>query len=257
MASKRHLVVPDTQVKPGLKLDHLRWAGQYAAIKKPDRIIHIGDHHDMQSLSSYDKGKRSFEGRRYKSDIEAGNHGLDLFMEPIYEERERCFERGEEWDCTFDFMLGNHEDRINRATEEEPQLHGLIGYHDFNWDRHGWRVHPFLKVINLDGISYSHFFTSGVMGRPVTSARALLSKKHTSCVMGHVQRYEVAIDYDANGKRLTGLFAGCYYQHDEGYLNPQGNAATWRGIHMLYGVRDGEFTHNSVELSYLKDRFGK
>ena len=43
----KHLVIPDTQVKPGQSLEHLRWAGQYAADKKPDVIIHIGDHWDM------------------------------------------------------------------------------------------------------------------------------------------------------------------------------------------------------------------
>lgn len=249
----RHLVIPDTQCKPGVPLDHMRWAGLYAAKKKPHRIIHIGDHWDMSSLSSYDKGRRGFEGRRYNLDIEAGNKGMQLFMEPIAEEMERCFERGEEWAPTFDFAAGNHEWRVIRATQESPELDGTIGYKDFMLD--GWTFHDYLEVFTLDGVAYSHFFTSGTMGRPVTTARALLTKKHVSCVMGHVQRYEAAMDYDVRGKRITGLFAGCYYQHDEEYLNPQGNNSTWRGIHVLYGVKDGEFTHNSVDLSYLKDRF--
>jgi len=54
----KHLVIPDTQVKPEHSVKHLRWAGQYAADKKPDVIIHIGDHWDMPSLSSYDVGTR-------------------------------------------------------------------------------------------------------------------------------------------------------------------------------------------------------
>ena len=33
---KRHLVIPDTQVKPGLPTDHLYWAGRYAAATKPN-----------------------------------------------------------------------------------------------------------------------------------------------------------------------------------------------------------------------------
>jgi len=48
-------------------IDHLTWAGQYAVDKKPDVIVHIGDHWDMPSLSHYDKGTKSFEGRRYLS----------------------------------------------------------------------------------------------------------------------------------------------------------------------------------------------
>jgi hypothetical protein len=236
----------------GVPLEHMRWAGQYAAIKKPDRIIHIGDHWDMPSLSSYDKGKKSFENRRYKKDIAAGNLGMDLFMQPIYDEMER-----DPWELSLDFFMGNHEQRVDRVSEVQPELDGVLDLvRDSNLEKHGWKIHPFLEVVNVDGIAYSHYFTSGVMGRPVTSARALLTKKHCSCIMGHVQQYEVAIAYDANGKRLTALFAGCYYQHDEEYLTPQGNASTWRGIHMLYGVDGtGQFTHNSVELSYLRERF--
>jgi hypothetical protein len=36
----RILYIPDTQVKPDSNTDHLRWAGEYAADKKPDIIIH-------------------------------------------------------------------------------------------------------------------------------------------------------------------------------------------------------------------------
>ena len=68
----RHLVISDTQVKgSSASYDYLECAGHYAAEKKPDVIIHIGDHFDMESLSSYDKGTGAFEGRRYKNDIEA------------------------------------------------------------------------------------------------------------------------------------------------------------------------------------------
>ena len=33
----RHLVIPDTQVKPDMPNDHLYWAGRYAAATPPDR----------------------------------------------------------------------------------------------------------------------------------------------------------------------------------------------------------------------------
>ena len=76
-------VIPDTQVKPDVPLDHLLYAGRYIASKKPDVIVMIGDWGDMESLCSYDKGKASFEGRRYKKDIDAGNLAMDLFLQPI------------------------------------------------------------------------------------------------------------------------------------------------------------------------------
>src|SRR6187431_2812527 len=60
-----HMVIPDVQSKPGVQNDHLTWIGAYAVEKKPDVIVCIGDFWDFPSLSSYDKGKLSFEGRRY------------------------------------------------------------------------------------------------------------------------------------------------------------------------------------------------
>ena len=69
---KMHLVLPDVQSKPGVSSDHLEWIGNYIAEKQPDTIICIGDWWDMPSLSAYDKGKLSYEGRRYVKDVKAG-----------------------------------------------------------------------------------------------------------------------------------------------------------------------------------------
>lgn len=47
--SKKHLVVADTQVKPNHDLSYMSAIGEYIAHKKPDVIVHIGDHFDMES----------------------------------------------------------------------------------------------------------------------------------------------------------------------------------------------------------------
>lgn len=245
---KRHMVIPDTQCKPGVPLDHLEWAGKYAAKAKPDSIIFIGDHADSPSLSLYDKGKKSFEGRRYKADVAAANKGMDLFMAPINAEPDYKPRKV--------ITLGNHCNRVNRAVESQPELEGLMSLDDLNFKDHGFEVYPYLEPVVIDGVAYCHFFTSGVMGRPVSSAKALNTKKHQSCVMGHVQRREIDYQYNATGKRITSIFVGAFYQHDEDYLGPQGNAETWRGIWMLNQVKDGEFDEMPVSLDYLKRRYG-
>lgn len=253
----KHLIIPDTQVKPGQDLEHLRWAGQYAADKEPDVIIHIGDHWDMPSLSSYDVGKKSFEGRRYSHDITAGIIGMEVFLEPI-RDKQRAYARGhrKRWNPRMVFCMGNHEQRIERAINNDPKLEGLIGYQDLKLAEMGWEVHDFLEPIVIDGVAYSHYFTSGTMGRPVTSARAMLTKKMMSCVMGHVQQRDIAFGQRADGKRLTALFAGTYYQHNEDYLGPQGNVQ-WRGIWMLHEVTDGSFDEMPISINYLEKKYGK
>lgn len=252
----KHVVIPDTQVKPGVPLEHLRWAGEYIAEKRPDKIIHIGDHWDMPSLSSYDVGKKVFEGRRYTDDIEVGVEAMEQLLSPIRQEiRKSRANHKRRWCPEFHFFLGNHEYRVSRAINTDRKLEGLISYADFKLDEQ-WRVHDYLVPAIIDGVAYCHYFITGVMGRPVTSARALLGKKHMSCVMGHVQRRDIAYDYTAEGKQITGIFAGAYYQHDEEYLNPQGNKH-WRGIWMLHEVEGGQFDEMPISLNYLENKYGR
>jgi len=251
----KHLVIPDTQVKPNSPTDHLRWAGLYAAEKKPDVIVHIGDHFDMPSLSSWDVGKKSFEGRRYKDDIEAGIHAMEVFLQPIREEQQRLkVNKHKQWRPRMVFTLGNHENRIERAIESDPKLDGLIGYKDLQLDEMGWEVYDFLDVVVIDQIAYAHYFTSGIMGRPVSSARNMLSKKMMSCIMGHVQDRDIAYGRRADGTNILGLFSGIYYQHDEDYLTPQTNSS-WRGIWMLNEVANGGCDELPVSMNYLRNKY--
>ena len=252
----KHLILPDAQVKSGVPLEQLTWAGKYAAYKKPDHIICIGDFADMPSLGMYDVGKRSFEGRRYKLDIDAAHKGMDLFMQPIRDEQNRQRQNKEKiWKPKLTLTLGNHEDRITRAIEADPKLEGVLSLSDLGYERYGWRVFPYLEPVCIDGIMYCHFFTSGIMGKPVTSAQAMINKKFMSCVMGHVQGRQIAYGTRADGKQITGLFVGGYYQHDEDYLRWQGNKH-WRGLWMLHEVDDGSFDEMPISIGYLKKKYG-
>ena len=250
----RHLVIPDTQAAPDNDDTHMEWAGKYAVDMKPDVIIHIGDHFDMPSLSSYDKGKGVMEGRRYKEDIEAGKRSMAKFMEPIRKEQKRQRRNKKPiWKPRLIFCLGNHEERIQRAINDNITLEGMIGYNDLELD--DWEVYDFLEVVTVDGVAYSHYFTSGVMGRPCTSARSMLSKKHMSCVMGHVQDRDIAFARRADGTSMTGIFVGVFNTHDELYLNPQTNQS-WRGVWVLNDVKDGAFDELPVSINYLERKYG-
>ena len=149
--------------------------------------------------------------------------------------------------------MGNHEERINRATNDDPKLDGTISIDDLNYEKYGWEVYPYQETVIIDGVAYSHYFASGVKNLAIVSARNLVIKKHMSCVQGHNQKMEIYNEYRADGKMLTGLFAGCCYLHNEDYLGPQGNNY-FRGIHMLYEVNDGHFQTHSITLDYLLKR---
>ena len=243
-------------MKEGVPLDHLRFAGNYAAKKKPDVIVCIGDFADMASLCYYDIGKKSFEGRRYQTDIEVAVAAMDMFMTPIWNEQNRLRRNKEKiWNPRLVLTLGNHEERINKAVDNDAKLEGVLSIDNLRYKDFGFEVYPYLEPVCIDGIMYSHFFTSGVMGRPVTSATQLLNKKHQSCIMGHVQGRQIAYATKADGSQITAIFVGGFYQHDEEYLGPQGNAQTWRGIWVFHQVKDGSFDEMPVSINFLKQKY--
>ena len=248
------LVIPDTQVKPGISLDYLSHIGQYIVDKKPDVVVHLGDHWDMPSLSSYDFGKRQYEGRRYKADIEAGNQGMMELLGPLYDYNARQrINKKRPYVPRLVFLTGNHEQRIQRAVDNDAKLEGLIGYEDLMLQE--WEVYKFLEVVEIEGIAFSHYFTTGVAGKPASTANAMLNKKHQSCIAGHQQGRQIATAYKANGEPITAIIAGSAYPHEEDYLGAQGNKH-WRGIIMLYEAKNGSFDESFISLNYLKNKYG-
>lgn len=246
-------VIFDTQVRPDIDMSYLGHVGMYLVEKKPDVIVHIGDHWDMPSLSSYDVGKKSFEGRRYNRDIAAGNFGMDVLLKPLCDYNyQQVVNKKKQYKPSLHFHMGNHEHRIVRAVDSDPKLDGTIGLDDLNLD--AWNVHPFLDVNVIEGIAFSHYFVTGAMGRPATTANAILNKKHMSCVCGHQQGRQVATAYKADGRPITAIICGSSYPHEEEYLGVQGNKH-WRGICILNEVKDGSFDEMFVSLDYLKKRY--
>jgi len=250
------VIIPDCQVKMGVPLEHLFYAGSWIAEKKPDYIICLGDFADMESLCSYDKGTKSFEGRRYTNDIQVAQDAMSMLMRPIIQEKARLIrDKKKQWNPKMVLTLGNHENRINKAINNDPKLDGLISVNDLCYEQWGWEVVPFLQVKVIEGIAFSHYFVSGVMGRPVTSARMLLTKHHMSCVAGHQQGRDIAFSQTADGKPITGIISGSFYLHDEEYLTAQNNIH-WRGIWQLNDVKDGSFDELPLSVEYLKSKYG-
>ena len=253
-ALKKHLFIPDTQVTPGCPTKHLEWVGRYITEQEPDVVVHAGDHWDMESLSSYDtKSGKSFEGRRYKADIQAGNDAMDVLMAPIDEHWRRKKKKRPE----FHFLMGNHEERIARAIERNPhELEGIIGFQDLNL--RGWKVHDFLVPVEIDGVHYCHYFVAPMTGRALSAvASTRLSQVGCSFTAGHQQGLQLAIKYLGIGVPIRALIAGSCYLHNPDYIGPQGNQMYWRGIIVKFEVENGNYCLLEVSLDYLCRRYEK
>lgn len=239
--------VPDVQAAPGVPLEHVGWAGQYIVAKRPDVVVVAGDFGDFHSLSRFGRGERKFEGRRYMNDLGVFHQAMQLLLEPI--------QAAHDYKPRLVYTLGNHEDHINRKTQEDATLAGLMSMDDLCLKEYGWEVYDFLQPVGIAGVAFCHYFPSGVMGRPITTANELLRKLHMSAVAGHQQGREIAYGRRADGGQMTAIIAGSFYQHDMEYLSPFTNAH-WRGMFMLHEVKDGQFDEMPVSINFLKRKFG-
>lgn len=245
----RHLVIPDLQVKPGVPLNHCSWIGQYIAEKQPDVVINLGDHADVSSLSTYDRGKMDFEGRRFVQDCEAAQLASSLLLEPLARDAAA-------WSRVSTHILyGNHEDRIDRFVQNHPELAGFVNKEALGYAEYWDNVHDFLVPVTIDGVAYSHYFYNPGNGRPYAGMiQTKLKNVGMSFTQGHTQGIDYGMRTLSNGKRHHGLVAGSCYLHREKYLGPQGHDH-WNGIVMKYGVTEGDYDIKIVSLDSLCQRY--
>ena len=254
-----HLVIPDSHAQPGVSNDRFTWLGKYIVEVQPDVIINIGDMADMKSLAHYDQGTRSAEGRRYKDDIAAVNDALSKLMAPIYEynKKQKKLKR-KQYTPRLVFCMGNHEERIVRAANEDPKFYGTIGLEDIKLEEHGWEVVPFCEPAIIDDIAYAHYAPSGVMMRPiggVNHARRLLATQYMSSTVGHSHLRDFSEQSNSGGRKFNGLVVGCYFEHHEGWAK-NANKMYWRGIVLKKNVVEGTYDPEFISIEELKEEYG-
>jgi hypothetical protein len=239
---RSHLIIPDSHAKPGVSNERFEWLGNVLLDRQPDVIVDIGDSADMASLCKYDIGQLRAEGRRYSDDIRAYHDAMRKMLKPI-EKYNNTHTKWKKKTYRPEMIKtrGNHEHRIIRAVQDDPAMYGHLTIDDLREEEFGWKCYDFLKPACIDNIAYQHYFTSGVMGRPIggiNHARSLVAKNYMSCVQGHSHMRDFWEDCDAVGRKLFGLVVGCFFGHDEDYTTE--NRRFWRGLVQLHGVHGGQ-----------------
>jgi hypothetical protein len=241
------LPIGDSHSHPEVPNDRYRWAGRMAADLGADVVVDMGDWNDVDSLNHYDKGKRCFEGRRLWKDMDAAIEAQEFFRDGLSGHQPilvRC--------------LGNHEHRLARVAELEPEYGDKITIKDMKSEEYGWNVVPFLEPVQVAGTFFVHYLEKRGSSRAISgvvSARNTLLAAHRSIVVGHshVRSYyeEAAID----GKRLISLNAACFFENHMAYAGRDNNLFG-RGLHVLRNMQDGEFETEWVEMTSIERRYG-
>lgn len=250
-----HLVLPDPHAHPDYHNDRALWIGQLIADVQPDIVINLGDTADMPSLASYDKGKKSFQGRTYARDIAA--HGD--FQEKLWAATKRK-KKKQPRKVT---LVGNHEQRIERAIQVQPELEGTVTYSDLDLEHYYHDVVHYNGgtpgTILLDGVTYAHYFISGVMSRPIGGehpAYTGISKFFTSVTQGHTHTFDYAIRARPDGTNVMGLVAGVAQDYQSTWAG-DANKLWRRGVCIKRGVDRGTYDLEWISLSRLKQLYGQ
>ena len=243
-----HLVIGDPHCTPKANNERFLWAGKLAADYKVTHVICMGDFCSMDSLSTYDRGKKSFEGRRYQKDMEHTHNALALFNKGLGKHKPLKI-----------MILGNHEDRIDRFVDENPELDGSVSIKDLHYKKYGWREIPYKAIKVIDGVHYSHHLPSGIMGSAISGeniARSILTKHKVSATVGHSHLLDYAVSTLPNGKKLHALSAGCYLNHIEHFARDTQHM-WWSGLILKKEVKDGNYNMELIDIKTIRREYGK
>jgi hypothetical protein len=251
-----HLVVPDPHASPDHDNVRFDLLGAMIMDRRPEVILCVGDFGCMPSLSSYDKGRRSFEGARYKRDVDAVINAQQRMFGPLIEHNNRCRRfKIRQYSPRTILLGGNHDEgRIERVTQDHPELHEFVSLANLRYYNFWSEYIPYKKPVVVDGVSYCHHFPTGVSGRPISGkniARQLLNKLHCSVTVGHIHTFDVADDSTGDGRYIMGLAAGCFIDFDPPYATDTVKD-WWRGVVVKHNVQDGIYDLERVSLDRMR-----
>lgn len=244
---KKILVIPDSHARPGVSNRRFKALSNFIADKRPDIVVNIGDMADMPSLCHHDKGQKQAEGRRYEADIASVQDALKQMFSAKGSEKPKHY-----------ITLGNHENRITRAGNLDPTLDGKLSIRDLRYEEAGIRVVPFLKPLVLEDICFQHYFTSGVLGKPiggVNHARTLVLKNYQSSVCGHSHGRDYWEDTKADGKKVFGLVVGCYDEPGSIHEYTTEQRRWWNGLCMIHEAKNGQGEPAFYSTDYVLRKF--
>jgi predicted phosphodiesterase len=253
---KSILVIPDPHDEVDVPDDRFEWAGNLIVSKQPDTIVCLGDGTSLDSLSSYDIGTAVAEGRRYNEDIESFKKAMKRLHKPINDYNKISARRKKKkYKPELVYCLGNHEMRIPKAINRDPKLIGTMHLNDLQLKESGWKVYSMTEPAEVYGIAFSHYFTSGVMGRPiggVNHARAIVQKTFCSAVVGHTHTRSFYEEADVYGNKIIGLVAGCYFDHKMSWTTEIDRY--WSGL-IILSVEDQEVNPEFISMKKIQRRY--
>ncbi len=208
---------------------------KYMAAHRWDGYLNIGDFLDFDCISSFNKNApRRKEGKRLWKDIAIANDILD---------RHQAMVRANNRHARFVLLEGNHEERLERWLDENPEWEGYadlrpllrLAERDIQWVR-SWSKGETFKVGKATFL-HGNYTNQYHPAKMATKYGDSVFYGHTHDMMNHA----VASHLNPN-KVHVGQSIGCLCEREQSYM--KGKPTNWQqGFMVLFLLPDGNYTY--------------
>ena len=180
------LIIPDTHDSPTIPSDRFKWIGKCIDYFLLDEVIHIGDLITFDSLC-WHIGNETMAGKNkgtFSEDIEHCDKSLDLMFQHM--KKYRLLKRN------FHLCLGNHENRLFKFEDKNPEIYKLMQKEFFNLlSRYNISWSMYGDFIMRKGVGFTHipFNARGKEFSGVNAERSSGQQCNMDLVFGHTHRF--------------------------------------------------------------------
>lgn len=167
------------------RVEVLAWAARFGSDRKVGRVVQVGDWGTFDGASFHDKNDtlRARLKPTIKQDLDNQKESLQAFHNS----------RSADWNPKLDITLGNHENRLHRFENANPETAGMFSNElETNFAQFGWQTRPYGEVMFVQGVGISHHPTNGA-GRAFggkTGPQRAANELTSSFISGHTHAYQ-------------------------------------------------------------------
>lgn len=204
------IVIPDCQIPYHDKLS-MRAVERYMADEEWDEVIYMGDFMDFHQLAKFTKDEPEALTKSLAADYNVANVILDRHKMVVNSERTT---KKPKWT----YLFGNHEDRVRRFMEENPQTKGLLDVDvNLRLKERGFKVvksYPNGDVHRIGNAYFHHgLYTSQ------NHAAKMVSNFGVNIFYGHTHDVQLCSKVLwGKDKTIVGQSLGCLCRYDLDYV---------------------------------------
>lgn len=228
---KTIITLPDCHVGEGLDPSYVI-AKKFIKDIQPDEIILQGDFMDCASFSAWDLDKkRKMENKRWLKEVAEGKKELDWLQKNSKK---------------VTYLGGNHEDRIERYLDKNPESEGLIEVQNIlNLKERGIKFYPWTsqQLYKTGKLYWTHGYYGGEH-----FAKKNLTVFGCNIVSGHLHKPQTYFKTAKMTEAMMSWGLGCLSSRTPDYLRGKPSTSN-NGFGIAYVKDDGTFSFYPINMS--------